>query len=124
MNLLRRLSKVLDAAVFVLTTMAIAGVFYEGMTLQWYNIVGILVILMDYSFMTATMLHLIVDQKDKAAAVHLFSMVLIITAVILKIRGVPYPAVTLLFWYFYIWFLYGSILVRRFVNLKAAQNEK
>ena len=30
---MRKVSRVLDVAVFVFTTMAIAGVFYEGMTL-------------------------------------------------------------------------------------------
>ncbi|MBE5872013.1 MAG: hypothetical protein E7294_12270 [Lachnospiraceae bacterium] len=39
--------------------------FYEGMTLKWYGIVGILVICMDYSFMPATIIHLIVDGKGK-----------------------------------------------------------
>ena len=55
----------MDIAVFVFTTIAIGGVFYEGMTLKWYDIVGIFVICMDYSFMPTTMLHLIVDRKDK-----------------------------------------------------------
>ena len=42
-TLLGKLSRVLDVAVFVFTTMAIAGIFYEGMTLKWYDIVGVLV---------------------------------------------------------------------------------
>ena len=42
-TLLGKVSRVLDIAVFVFTTMAIAGVFYEGMTLKWYDIVGVLV---------------------------------------------------------------------------------
>ena len=59
MNQLRRITKIIDIIVFAATTLAIAGVFYEGMTLKWYSIVGILVICMDYSFMPATILHLI-----------------------------------------------------------------
>ena len=51
MNVLKRIVRVMDIAVFVFTTIAIAGVFYEGMTLKWYDIVGILVICMDYSFL-------------------------------------------------------------------------
>ena len=42
-TLLGKVSRVLDIAVFVFTTIAIAGVFYEGMTLKWYDIVGVLV---------------------------------------------------------------------------------
>lgn len=61
---LRKASKIIDVVVFVATTLAIAGVFYEGMTLKWYDIVGMFVICMDYSFMPATIIHLIVDRKD------------------------------------------------------------
>ena len=119
---MRKVSRVLDVAVFVFTTMAIAGVFYEGMTLnegmtlKWYDIVGVLVVCMDYTFMPATILHLIVDRNDKWIALHIFSMILIIVAVVMKVGGIPYPAITLVFWYFYLWFLYGSILIRRYIS--------
>ena len=115
-TLLGKVSRVLDVAVFVFTTMAIAGVFYEGMSLKWYDIVGVLVVCMDYTFMPATILHLIMDRNDKWIALHIFSMVLIIAAVVMKVGGIPYPAITLLFWYFYLWFLYGSILIRRCIS--------
>ena len=115
-TLLGRVSRVLDIAVFVFTTIAIAGVFYEGMTLKWYDIVGVLVVCMDYTFMPATILHLIVDRNDKWIALHIFSMILIIAAVVMKVGGIPYPAITLVFWYFYLWFLYGSILIRRYIS--------
>ena len=116
MNVLKRLIKVLDITVFIFTTIAIAGVFYEGMTLRWYDIVGVFIICMDYSFMLATILHLIADRKDKWFATHILSMALIVVAIVMKIVGIPYPAITLLLWYFYLWFLYGSILVYRYVN--------
>ena len=115
-TLLGKVSRVLDIAVFVFTTIAIAGVFYEGMTLKWYDIVGVLVVCMDYTFMPATILHLIVDRNDKWIALHIFSMILIIVAVVMKVGGIPYPAITLVFWYFYLWFLYGSILIRRYIS--------
>lgn len=116
MNGLKKLINVMDILVFVFTTIAIAGVFYEGMTLKWYDIVGIFVICMDYSFMPTTILHLIGDKKDKWYAVHVFSLMLIVVAIVMKIAGIAYPAITLLLWYFYLWFLYGSILVRRYVK--------
>ena len=117
-TLLEKVSRVLDIAVFVFTTMAIVGVFYEGMTLKWYDIVGVLVVCMDYTFMPATILHLIVDRNDKWIALHIFSMILIIVAVVMKVGGIPYPAITLVFWYFYLWFLYGSILIRRYISAR------
>ena len=57
MNKLSRITEIVDIIVFAAATLAIAGVFYEGMTLKWYNFVGLLVICMDYSFMPATILH-------------------------------------------------------------------
>jgi hypothetical protein len=43
-------------------------------------------------------------------------MILIIVAVVMKVGGIQYPAITLVFWYFYLWFLYGSILIRRYIS--------
>ncbi len=113
MNRLQKIIPAADIIVFVCTTLAIAGVFYEGMTLKWYSFVGILVICMDYTFMPATILHLTADKKDRHILPHIISLVMIVTAVIMKLAGADYPAVTLVFWYFYIWFLYGSLIVRR-----------
>ncbi len=121
MNVLKRIIRVMDIAVFVFTTIAIAGVFYEGMTLKWYDTVGIFVICMDYSFMPTTILHLIADREEKWYPLHIFSMLLIIVAIVMKIAGIGYPAITLLLWYFYLWFLYGSIIVGRYVvKIKSA----
>ena len=116
MKKLQTVTRIADVIVFICTTLAIAGVFYEGMTQKWYGFVGILVICMDYTFMPATILHLIADKadkKDKFILPHVLSLLMIAAAVIMKIAGIAYPAVTLVLWYFYIWFLYGSILVRR-----------
>ena len=114
METLRKVSKIIDLFVFIATTLAIAGVFYEGMTLKWYGIVGILVICMDYSFMPATIIHLIVDRKRKMIWFHIFSMVIILIAIVMKIAGMDYPAITLVLWYFYIWFLYGALNVKSY----------
>ena len=122
MNVLKRIIRVLDIAVFVFTTIAIAGVFYEGMTLKWYDIVGVFVICMDYSFMPTTILHLIADKNEKWYPLHIFSMALIVVAIVMKIAGIAYPAITLLLWYFYLWFLYGSTLVGRYTAKKRVQN--
>ena len=115
MNMIKKIIKVMDIAVFVFTTIAIAGVFYEGMTLKWYDVVGIFVVCMDYSFMPTTILHLIADRKEKWYLLHIFSMILIVIAIVMKIAGMAYPAITLVLWYFYLWFLYGSILVGRYI---------
>ena len=112
MDRIRKFSRIMDVIVFVFTTLAIAGVFYEGMTLKWYGIVGILVVCMDYSFLLATIIHLIVDRKEKRITVHGFSLVILIIAIAMKVAGIEYPAIALVLWYFYIWFLYGQTIVR------------
>lgn len=113
MGKIRKITGFIDIVVFAATTLAIAGVFYEGMTLEWYDFVGILVICMDYSFMPATILHLITDRKEKTIWIHLFSLAIIAAAVIMKLASMEYPAITLVLWYFYIWFFYGFLIVRR-----------
>ena len=40
MDKLRKIMGMVDIFVFAATTLAIAGVFYEGMTLKWYDFVG------------------------------------------------------------------------------------
>ena len=112
MEKLSRVTRVIDLVVFTATTLAIAGVFYEGMTLKWYDLVGVLVICMDYSFMPATVIHLITDRKEKTIWLHRFSMIIIIIAVVMKFAAVDYPAITLVLWYFYIWFFYGFLVVK------------
>ena len=114
MGKLRRITAIVDVIVFAATTLAIAGVFYEGMTLRWYDFVGILVICMDYSFMPATILHLIIDRKAKSFGFHVFSLAIIIIAIVMKNAGGEYPAAALVLWYFYIWFFYGILIVKRY----------
>ena len=114
METLRKTLKIIGVFVFIATTLAIAGVFYEGMTLKWYSIVGILVICMDYSFMPATIIHLIADKKKNIIWFHVFSTVIILIAIVMKISETDYPAITLVLWYFYIWFLYGTLSVKAF----------
>ena len=39
------------------------------------------------------------------------------------IAGIAYPAITLLLWYFYLWFLYGTILVGRYFVKKTSAKQ-
>ena len=120
MEKLRKITGIMDIIVFVSTTLAIAGVFYEGMTQKWYDFVGILVICMDYSFLPATLLHLISGKRDKRMIPHVLSLMMLLAAIVMKLMGRDYPAVTLVFWYFYIWFLYGTMLAKRFFGTQKA----
>ena len=62
----------------------------------------------------ATIIHLIVDRKEKMIWFQVFSTVIILIAIVMKISETEYPAITLVLWYFYIWFLYGTINVKAF----------
>ena len=41
-------------------------------------------------------------------------MAIIAVAIIMKIAGIEYPAITLVLWYFYIWFLSVILIVKRY----------
>lgn len=102
-----RVSKSLNYFVFIATTVAIAGVFYEGMALKWFDIVGVFVLVMDVSFIVSTLVNLLVYRKTKWLYVNLFSILMIAVALVMKICAISYPIWSLVFWYFYIWFVYG-----------------
>lgn len=102
-----KVSKILKYFVFIATTLAISGVFYEGMALKWFDIVGVFILTMDVSFIISTLVNLVVDRKTKWIYVNIFSILMIIVAVAMKLFAIAYPIWSLVFWYFYIWFVYG-----------------
>lgn len=113
----------LDFIVFIATTIAIAGVFYEGMELKWFNIVGVFIMLMDYSFLINTVMNLWIERKNKWIYVHIFSAFILVVAISMKLLKIQYPTITLVFWYFYIWFVYGIRIVKRYNNRMAITND-
>lgn len=106
----------LDHFVFLATTLAIASVFYEGMTLKWFGIVGIFIICMDYSFLLTTVINIWAERKSKWFYLHIFSAIMLLIAIVMKLLKLEYPAVTLVLWYFYIWFVYGIRIIRRYIQ--------
>ena len=62
---------------------------------------------MDVSFIISTLVNLVVDRKTKWIYVNIFSILMIIVAVAMKLFAIAYPIWSLVFWYFYIWFVYG-----------------
>lgn len=104
--------------VFLAATLAIAGVFYEGMEQKWFDLVGIFILFMDYSFLLSTILNIIVERKSKWIYIHTFSLVILIIAIAMKLLNIAYPSLTLVLWYFYIWFLYGIRIVNYYLKYK------
>ena len=77
------------------------------MALKWFDIVGVFILTMDVSFIISTLVNLVVDRKTKWIYVNIFSVLMIIVAVAMKLFTITYPIWSLVFWYFYIWFVYG-----------------
>ena len=102
--------------VFLATTLTIAGVFYEGMALKWFDIVAIFILVMDGSFIVATIANIWAERQSKWLYAHIFSVIIILIAIVLKLLGIKYPTITLVLWYFYVWFLYGISVVRCYMR--------
>ena len=111
---MKKISDVLNYIVFIAATIAIAAVFYEGMSLKWYDTVRIFIIIMDYSFFVSTIVNTVVYRKTKWLYINIFSLILIIFAFTLKFLSISYPVIGLVFWYFYIWFLYGIQVIEKY----------
>lgn len=79
--------------------------------LKWFDIVGVFVLVMDVSFILSTMINLFVCKKTKWIYVNIFSMLMIVVALGMKLSSISYPIWSLLFWYFYIWFVYGVQII-------------
>ena len=54
---MKKIIQILNIFVFCATTLAIMGVFYERMALKWFPVVGILIIIMDFSFILSTIVN-------------------------------------------------------------------
>ena len=98
----------LNTLVFLLAAVVVMSIFYEGVTLQWYDFVPVLVLTADIAFILATILNLIFNRNVKVVFwFNIFSIVLIGIAIIMKIAAIPYPLGGLVLWNFYILFFYG-----------------
>lgn len=105
---------IINKIVFFAATLAIAAVFYEGMTLQWYSVVVVFILVMDYSFFSATIVNLIFRKNKVLLMLDIMSLVFITIAFVMKGMSIAYSPIALVLWYFYIWFLYGyrSFVIR------------
>jgi len=103
-----KLINLFNTITFLSITAAIASIFYEGLTLEWYSFVTILMLVADGAFILATIIHLILNRKNKVLFIlNIFSAALIVTALVTKFAGIDNPKWAVVIWYFYILFLYG-----------------
>ncbi len=112
-NEMKQIVRVLNTFVFLAATAVLVGVYYEGMAREWFPIVGILILAADYSFLASTMINVIYFRKEKRLLVmSLLSMILIVIAIVMKVRGMSYPVWSLTAWNFYIWLYYGYLVIK------------
>lgn len=103
--------RIINIIVFLAATLAIAGVFYEGMVLKWFSIVGVLILVMDFSFVVSIVFNLIYFKKSNWLKwMSIISLSMILIAIFMKIFSISYPIWGLVVWYFYIWFYYGFLI--------------
>ena len=104
-----KIINVVNTFVFLFATTVVMAIFYEGITLKWYSIVPMLIIITDIAFIIATILNIILNHKTKILfALNLFSILIICVAIIMKILNIKYPEWSLLIWNFYILYFFGA----------------
>ena len=112
---MKNLVKVLSGITFLSATVTVAGIFYEGMILEWLSFVGISIHITEISFLIATVAGVFYYKNNKMMFYsHLISVFVIITAIILSlILGENIPKILFLLWVFYILYFYGIVVCKK-----------
>jgi hypothetical protein len=112
---MKNLVKVLSIITFLLATVTVASIFYEGMILKWLSFVGISIRMTDISFLIATIAGVLYYKSNKILFYsHLSSVFIIITAIILTlIFGEDIPKILFTLWVFYILYFYGIVVCKK-----------
>ena len=109
------LIKILSMITFVLSTITVASICYEGMILKWFSFVGISILITDISFVMATIAGLFYYKRNKIMFFsHLVSSFMILVAIIMTlIFGENIPKILFLLWEFYILYFYGIVVCKK-----------
>ena len=114
---MKKIADSLNILVFILASLTIMGFVYQGFALERFLVITVMIIITDGFFILSTVTNLICYRKEKIILYFsMFSAIIILLAVGLKLMGIEYPALALTFWWFYIWLYYGGMLARRLRN--------
>ena len=110
----KNLIKALSITTFILATVTVAGIFYEGMILKWLPFVGVSIIITDIFFLIATVVGVFYYRGNKVLFYcHLFSIFVILIGIIITlIFGKNIPKFLFLLWEFYILYFYGIVVCK------------
>ena len=118
-----KILNVINFIVFLFATILIASIFYEGLTLKWYDFVPIFLLGTDGFFILATILNLLLNRKNKAIFyLNIFSLILISIMLIFEFLKIDHPHWGVTAWYFYILYFYGTqviVHIYKYVHSKA-----
>ena len=100
---------------FLSVNTAVAGIFYEGVVLKWFTIVGISMRITDILFIIASIAGVFYYKNNKSLFyTHLISIfIILVGVVIMLIFGEDIPNFLLVFWFFYILHFYGVIVFKK-----------
>ena len=104
----KKFINIINTIVLLFVTVLIVLIFYEGLTLKWYDCVAFFLIGTDILFILATIFNIILNRSNKIIFyLNIFSIFLILIMFILKFLEIEHPRWSVTMWYFYILFLYG-----------------
>jgi hypothetical protein len=112
---MKNLIKTLSIITFLLATITVASIFYEGLVLKWFSYVGISILITDISFLIATVFGVFYYKNNKTLFYsHLFSIFVILVGIIVTlIFGKNIPKILFLLWEFYILYFYGIVVCKK-----------
>jgi hypothetical protein len=112
---MKNLIKGLSVMTFLSATVTVAGIFYEGMVLEWFPYVGVLIPVTDVFFLLATVAGVFYYKNNKTLFYgHLFSVSVILAGIIVHLFfGKDIPKVLFLLWVFYILYFYGIVVCKK-----------
>ena len=112
---MKYLIKTLSIITFLSATVTVAGIFYEGLVLEWFAFVGVSMYVTDILFLMATIVGIFYCKINKVLFYsHLFSTLVILAGIIIMvIFGKDIPKILILLWEFYILYFYGIIVCKK-----------
>ncbi len=112
---MKNLIKVLSITTFLLATVTVASICYEGMILEWLPFVGTSILITDISFLITTIAGIFYYKRNKTLFYsHLFSIFVILIGIIMTlVFGKDIPKVLFLLWVFYILYFYGIVVCKK-----------
>ena len=124
---MKKIINVINSLIFILATVVVMSIFYEGLTLKWFDFVAVFILITDIFFIIATVLNLIFNKKKGLIFYfNVFSVLFIVIAIIMKIFNITYPQWGMIVWNFYILYFYGTqtvIFIYKYMQNKTGEKD-